>query len=107
MFQEVKVDFRSLQTQFQDDITELGMLLKPSPEHTVPGIRSKLHLQALAVWCNTETYFTGHNIQGISKAALGYNQAVKENRNLYNMLQEVRGISIVQCCHGCYCFDDF
>ncbi|KAM3329710.1 hypothetical protein ACQJBY_026632 [Aegilops geniculata] len=75
MFQEVKVDFRSLQTQFQDDITELGMLLKPSPEHTVPG----------------------HNIQGISKAALGYNQAVKENRNLYNMLQEVRGNIRVFC----------
>lgn len=56
MFQDVKVDFRSLQTQFQDDITELGMLFKPSPEHTVPGIRSKLHLQALAVWCNTEIY---------------------------------------------------
>ncbi|KAE8810010.1 Kinesin-4 [Hordeum vulgare] len=62
MFQEVKVDFRSLQTQFQDDITELG-----------------------------------HNIQGISKAALGYNQAVKENRNLYNMLQEVRGNIRVFC----------
>ncbi|PNT70241.1 kinesin-like protein KIN-14A [Brachypodium distachyon] len=62
MFQEVKVDFRSLQTQFQDDITELGL-----------------------------------NIRGLSKAALGYNQAVKENRNLYNMLQEVRGNIRVFC----------
>jgi kinesin family member C2/C3 len=35
--------------------------------------------------------FTGENIQDLSKAALGYNQAVKENRNLYNMLQELRG----------------
>uniref|UniRef100_A0ACD5VD97 Uncharacterized protein n=1 Tax=Avena sativa TaxID=4498 RepID=A0ACD5VD97_AVESA len=62
MFQEVKVDFMSLQSQFHDDITELG-----------------------------------HNIEGLSKAALGYNQAVKENRNLYNMLQEVRGNIRVYC----------
>ncbi|KAM0851108.1 hypothetical protein ACQ4PT_052632 [Festuca glaucescens] len=62
MFQEVKVDFRSLQSQFRDDITELG-----------------------------------HNIEGLSKAAHGYNQALKENRNLYNMLQEVRGNIRVFC----------
>ncbi|CAM0880656.1 unnamed protein product [Alopecurus aequalis] len=62
LFHEVKVDFRSLQSQFREDITELG-----------------------------------HNIEGLSKAALGYNQAVKENRNLYNMLQEVRGNIRVFC----------
>ncbi|KAM0858994.1 hypothetical protein ACQ4PT_047517 [Festuca glaucescens] len=62
MFQEVKVDFRSLQSQFRDDITELG-----------------------------------NNIEGLSKAVLGYNQALKENRNLYNMLQEVRGNIRVFC----------
>ncbi|CAL4952651.1 unnamed protein product [Urochloa decumbens] len=58
MCQDVKVDFRSLQTQFQDDMTKLG-----------------------------------NKIQELSKAALGYNQAVKENRNLYNMLQELQEIS--------------
>ncbi|CAO2204992.1 unnamed protein product [Urochloa humidicola] len=62
MCQDVKVDFRSLQTQFQDDMTKLG-----------------------------------NNIQELSKAALGYNQAVKENRNLYNMLQELRGNIRVFC----------
>ncbi|KAF8643741.1 hypothetical protein HU200_066808 [Digitaria exilis] len=62
MFQDVQVNFRSLQTQFQDDITKLGK-----------------------------------NIQEISKAALGYNQAVKESRNLYNMLQELRGNIRVFC----------
>ncbi|XP_062188547.1 kinesin-like protein KIN-14A [Phragmites australis] len=39
----------------------------------------------------------GDNIQELSKAALGYNQAVKENRNLYNMLQELRGNIRVLC----------
>ncbi|CAM0145468.1 unnamed protein product [Urochloa decumbens] len=62
MCQDVKVDFRSLQTQFQDDMTKLG-----------------------------------NKIQELSKAALGYNQAVKENRNLYNMLQELRGNIRVFC----------
>lgn len=36
---------------------------------------------------------TGDNVQGLSKAALGYNQAVKENKSLYNLLQELRGIT--------------
>ncbi|RCV23383.1 hypothetical protein SETIT_5G001800v2 [Setaria italica] len=62
MFQDVKVEFRSLQTQFQDDMTILG-----------------------------------NNIQELSKAAFGYNQAVQENRNLYNMLQELRGNIRVFC----------
>ncbi|ONM29514.1 P-loop nucleoside triphosphate hydrolase superfamily protein with CH (Calponin Homology) domain [Zea mays] len=62
MFQDVKVNFRSLQTQFRDDMAKLG-----------------------------------ENIQDLSKAALGYNQAVKENRNLYNMLQELRGNIRVFC----------
>ncbi|KAL6850266.1 hypothetical protein ACP4OV_020893 [Aristida adscensionis] len=62
MFQGVKVEFRSLQTQFQDDIVKLG-----------------------------------NTIQELSKAALGYNQAMKENRNLYNMLQELRGNIRVFC----------
>uniref|UniRef100_A0A0D9Y5Y6 Kinesin-like protein n=1 Tax=Oryza glumipatula TaxID=40148 RepID=A0A0D9Y5Y6_9ORYZ len=35
----------------------------------------------------------GDNVQGLSKAALGYNQAVKENKSLYNLLQELRGIT--------------
>ncbi|TVU23081.1 hypothetical protein EJB05_32817 [Eragrostis curvula] len=62
MLQDVKVDLRSLQTQFQNDIIKLG-----------------------------------DNVQELSKAALGYNQAVKENRNLYNMLQELRGNIRVFC----------
>uniref|UniRef100_A0A0E0BZV2 Kinesin-like protein n=1 Tax=Oryza meridionalis TaxID=40149 RepID=A0A0E0BZV2_9ORYZ len=39
----------------------------------------------------------GDNVQGLSKAALGYNQAVKENKSLYNMLQELRGNIRVFC----------
>ncbi|XP_052153403.1 kinesin-like protein KIN-14A isoform X2 [Oryza glaberrima] len=62
MFQEVKIDFRTLKTQFQDDIIKLG-----------------------------------DNVQGLSKAALGYNQAVKENKSLYNLLQELRGNIRVFC----------
>uniref|UniRef100_A0A0E0JG88 Kinesin-like protein n=1 Tax=Oryza punctata TaxID=4537 RepID=A0A0E0JG88_ORYPU len=68
MFQEVKVDFRTLKTQFQDDIIKLGAIFGPSD-----------------------------NVQGLSKAALGYNQAVKENKSLYNMLQELRGNIRVFC----------
>ncbi|KAL6627067.1 hypothetical protein ACP70R_030793 [Stipagrostis hirtigluma subsp. patula] len=62
MCQDVKVEFRSLHIQFQDDITKLG-----------------------------------NNIRELCKGALGYNQAVKENRNLYNMLQELRGNIRVFC----------
>jgi kinesin family member C2/C3 len=32
-----------------------------------------------------------HEIQGLSTAASQYNEAVKENRNLYNIIQELRG----------------
>nr|XP_019707218.1 kinesin-like protein KIN-14A [Elaeis guineensis] len=39
----------------------------------------------------------GIQIQGISAAAHGYHQAVKENRHLYNMLQELRGNIRVFC----------
>ncbi|WVZ72497.1 hypothetical protein U9M48_020946 [Paspalum notatum var. saurae] len=62
LFQDIKADFKTLQIQFQDDMTKLG-----------------------------------ENIQEISKAALGYNQAVKENKNLYNTLQELRGNIRVFC----------
>lgn len=30
MFQEVKIDFRTLKTQFQDDIIKLGAIFEPS-----------------------------------------------------------------------------
>ncbi|XP_038971798.1 kinesin-like protein KIN-14A [Phoenix dactylifera] len=39
----------------------------------------------------------GIQIQGISAAAHGYHQAVKENRHLYNILQELRGNIRVFC----------
>ncbi|XP_072982759.1 kinesin-like protein KIN-14A isoform X1 [Typha latifolia] len=39
----------------------------------------------------------GYQIQELSTAASGYHQAVKENRNLYNMLQELRGNIRVFC----------
>ncbi|KAJ3693727.1 hypothetical protein LUZ60_009207 [Juncus effusus] len=38
-----------------------------------------------------------HEIQGLSSAASKYNEAIKENRNLYNMLQELRGNIRVFC----------
>lgn len=33
----------------------------------------------------------GSQVQGLSTAALGYHQVVKENRNLYNALQDLKG----------------
>lgn len=40
------------------------------------------------------TYFVclGTQIQGLSAAAIGYQEAMKENRDLYNLLQELRGL---------------
>ncbi|KAJ3686942.1 hypothetical protein LUZ61_016106 [Rhynchospora tenuis] len=38
-----------------------------------------------------------HEVQGLTTAASRYNQAVKENINLYNMLQELRGNIRVFC----------
>lgn len=40
------------------------------------------------------TYFVclGTQIQGLSAAVIGYQQAMKENRDLYNLLQELRGL---------------
>lgn len=42
-----------------------------------------------------------HEIQGLSSAASRYDEAVKENRNLYNMLQELRGkICLLYTCRN-------
>ncbi|XP_049935600.1 kinesin-like protein KIN-14L [Nymphaea colorata] len=39
----------------------------------------------------------GNEVQGLSTAALGYQRVVKENRNLYNMLQDLKGNIRVYC----------
>ncbi|KAJ0959848.1 hypothetical protein J5N97_000448 [Dioscorea zingiberensis] len=39
----------------------------------------------------------GTYLQGLSAAAIGYNQAVRENKHLYNMIQELRGNIRVFC----------
>uniref|UniRef100_A0A0D9UYY7 Kinesin-like protein n=1 Tax=Leersia perrieri TaxID=77586 RepID=A0A0D9UYY7_9ORYZ len=57
----------------------------------------KVDFRSLKTQFQDDIIKLGDNIQGISKAALGYNQAVKENRNLYNMLQELRGNIRVFC----------
>ncbi|XP_040385069.1 kinesin-like protein KIN-14A [Oryza brachyantha] len=57
----------------------------------------KVDFKSLKTQFQDDIIKLGDNIQGLSKAALGYNQAVKENRNLYNMLQELRGNIRVFC----------
>lgn len=34
---------------------------------------------------------SGNQVQEMSTAALGYHKVVKENRNLYNMVQDLKG----------------
>ena len=41
---------------------------------------------ALFFWCGSES-----QVQELSSAALGYYKVVKENRNLYNMVQDLKG----------------
>lgn len=36
---------------------------------------------------------SGSQVQGLSVSALGYSRAIKENRSLYNMLQDLKGLS--------------
>ncbi|CAL9041879.1 unnamed protein product, partial [Musa banksii] len=62
LLSETRVQFITLQTQLQNDFTELGI-----------------------------------QIHELSVGASGYHQAIKENRHLYNILQELRGNIRVFC----------
>ncbi|KAK3163171.1 hypothetical protein QOZ80_1AG0000130 [Eleusine coracana subsp. coracana] len=57
----------------------------------------KVDLRCLQTQFQNDMTKLGDNVQELCKAAFGYNQAVKENRNLYNMLQELRGNIRVFC----------
>lgn len=45
----------------------------------------------LGVKCAFSSAFTGTEVQELSTAALRYHTVVKENRALYNMVQDLKG----------------
>ncbi|KAF3332866.1 kinesin-4 [Carex littledalei] len=71
----------------EQEIRELRLMLE--------GVKSEY--RALHNQVQNDYATLVHEIQGLSTAASRYNEAVKENRNLYNMLQELRGNIRVFC----------
>ncbi|XP_020596644.1 kinesin-like protein KIN-14A isoform X2 [Phalaenopsis equestris] len=59
--------------------------------------KSKLEFAALQSQVQNDLIQIGNQIEGLSAAAMGYHRAVEENRNLHNMLQELRGNIQVFC----------
>ncbi|XP_028552318.1 kinesin-like protein KIN-14A [Dendrobium catenatum] len=58
---------------------------------------TKLECAALQSQVQNDLTQIGNQLEWLSTAADGYHRAVKENRNLYNMLQELRGNIQVFC----------
>lgn len=59
--------------------------------------RAKEDFKTLELQLQNDLTHLGSQVQGLSEAALGYHQVVKENRNLYNMLQDLKGNIRVYC----------
>ncbi|KAA8518157.1 hypothetical protein F0562_015631 [Nyssa sinensis] len=59
--------------------------------------RTKREFQDLQSQLQSDLKQLGSQVQELSTAALGYHKVVKENRNLYNMVQDLRGNIRVYC----------
>ncbi|XP_020273059.1 kinesin-like protein KIN-14A isoform X1 [Asparagus officinalis] len=71
----------------ENELTELKTLLSST----------RVDFSTLQSQLQNDLVQLGSQIQGLSAAAVGYHQAVKENRHLYNLLQELRGNIRVFC----------
>ncbi|CAA7408126.1 unnamed protein product [Spirodela intermedia] len=60
---------------------------------------SKMRTDVLSFHSQLQSDLTqlGSQVQGLSVSALGYSRAMKENRSLYNMLQDLKGSIRVYC----------
>ncbi|MQL74811.1 hypothetical protein Taro_007181 [Colocasia esculenta] len=59
--------------------------------------RAKNDILSLQCQLQSDLMQLGSQIQGLSVAALGYSKAMKENRDLYNLLQDLKGNIRVYC----------
>ncbi|GFY93677.1 P-loop nucleoside triphosphate hydrolases superfamily protein with CH (Calponin Homology) domain-containing protein [Actinidia rufa] len=73
-----------LQNRFPENLKELLSRTKSEFEDLQSQLQSDLKL-------------LGSQVQEMSTAALGYHKVVKENRNLYNMVQDLKGNIRVYC----------
>ncbi|XP_077241692.1 P-loop nucleoside triphosphate hydrolases superfamily protein with CH (Calponin Homology) domain-containing protein isoform X2 [Tasmannia lanceolata] len=71
----------------EKDLMELKALL----------LRIKEDFKALQFQLQSDLMQLGSQVQGLSIAALGYHRVVKENRNLYNTLMDLKGNIRVYC----------
>ncbi|KAJ0978803.1 hypothetical protein J5N97_014277 [Dioscorea zingiberensis] len=60
-------------------------------------LMTRMEFVTLRTQLQNDLTLLGTYLQGISAAAIGYNQAVRENKHLYNMIQELRGNIRVFC----------
>ncbi|KAL0923079.1 hypothetical protein M5K25_007124 [Dendrobium thyrsiflorum] len=80
-------DHRQLMESQETELKEIKALLS----------NTKLECAALQSQLQNDLTQIGNQLEWLSTAADGYHRAVKENRNLYNMLQELRGNIQVFC----------
>ncbi|KAF3776092.1 Kinesin-4 [Nymphaea thermarum] len=73
LMREAQTEFNAWQSQLRMDLIQLAHILTSM----APSV--------------------GNEVQGLSTAALGYQRVIKENRNLYNMLQDLKGNIRVYC----------
>ncbi|XP_058003258.1 kinesin-like protein KIN-14L isoform X2 [Hevea brasiliensis] len=59
--------------------------------------KTKTEFEDLQSKFQTDLRELGHQVQEMSTAALGYHRVLKENRNLYNMVQDLKGNIRVYC----------
>ncbi|PSS21172.1 Kinesin-like protein [Actinidia chinensis var. chinensis] len=59
--------------------------------------RTKSEFEDLQSQLQSDLKLLGSQVQEMSTAALGYHKVVKENRNLYNMVQDLKGNIRVYC----------
>ncbi|XP_058077418.1 kinesin-like protein KIN-14L [Magnolia sinica] len=60
-------------------------------------LRAKEDFKTLQLQLQSDLIQLGSQVQGLSTAALGYHRVVKENRDLYNTLQDLKGNIRVYC----------
>ncbi|OVA20862.1 Calponin homology domain [Macleaya cordata] len=59
--------------------------------------RTKKEVEVLQIQFQSDLKQIGNQVQELASAALGYGRAVKENRDLYNMVQDLKGNIRVYC----------
>lgn len=80
-------EFQELQIQLNSDLEKLGMCIDSALNST------KLLLKVLM--CTYIHIIAGGQVQEMSVSAQKYHKVVQENRNLYNMVQDLKGTKTI------------